>query len=267
MIRYIIFSKNRASQLDLLLRSIDKFCSGVQVDVLYCWSNEEFKNGYEILFKKQYRCLGNMYVENSFRNQTIQLIENSTEEFVGFLTDDSIFFNPLNAHDIIEEMRLENIKTFSPRNGLNTKYANYWTDQVLEPLQLKYSTDKFIVWDFTTRCYGTGYGRPVSLDGNFHDRQTLLKAVLNERWNNPRELDGISVAYFKPYMMSYHNSVLVNISVNLVFGGYADNWGKRYICSVETLNDRFLNNRPIKIDGVLNQIKPIATHTEVELEC
>ena len=59
MITSVIFSKNRACQLDLLLRSIhENLPRFIETYVLYCATNDDFACGYEKLIKKfRYKCL------------------------------------------------------------------------------------------------------------------------------------------------------------------------------------------------------------------
>ena len=90
MISTIIFSKARACQLDFLLTSIMENDSDIfNLNVLYDYSSNNFKAGYEHLLKK-YPSL-NWVRENDFQKDTMNLIEKGGD-LVCFFVDDNILY-------------------------------------------------------------------------------------------------------------------------------------------------------------------------------
>src|SRR6266404_5273265 len=77
----IVFSRNRACQLELLLRSLS-----MPVTVLYFY-DPEFKAGYDKLIK-MYPSL-NFVLRYDFKNQLLEIIKKGTK-YVLFLVDDDI---------------------------------------------------------------------------------------------------------------------------------------------------------------------------------
>ena len=107
----IIFSKDRAAQLDLLLRSmshnwLESYKLGI--NVLYTHSNEEYKKGYDKLINDTYKTLidgyknVNFVKENDFKKDLLSLIDKK-DEFTVFFVDDQIVKEKFNTN--CEEMR------------------------------------------------------------------------------------------------------------------------------------------------------------------
>ncbi len=107
MINAIIFSKDRASQLRLLLYSIQKNAPhAFNLNVIYTSSNEEFKQGYEKL-KDEFSSFS-IRIKNII--STWNLNEN-TETWETIADEISEEFNSIFKHESIKN-ELENIKTF-----------------------------------------------------------------------------------------------------------------------------------------------------------
>ena len=124
MLTFIIFSYNRAMQLDALLRSLFRHCE-IQVHVVVLYRcTDDFKGGYELLktrwnqvefreeralsegerrpafpwtFANLKRFVRYKYlrqVKSDFRPLLIEVLRCAPDEYVAFLTDDSIFVEP-----------------------------------------------------------------------------------------------------------------------------------------------------------------------------
>jgi hypothetical protein len=77
-INAIIFSKDRASQLHLLLNSIHKNASYIfNLNVLYTFSNQEFEKGYELLKEicKTNLWNVNFVKETGFKEDVVSLLK------------------------------------------------------------------------------------------------------------------------------------------------------------------------------------------------
>lgn len=90
----IIFSKDRACQLHLLLESIDVYSNGLfdRVSVIYKASSEDFALGYDKI-KKQFNTVV-FTKEVDFYNDTLNSIDNRYE-FTTFMVDDDVFYNKI----------------------------------------------------------------------------------------------------------------------------------------------------------------------------
>ena len=97
MLSIIIFSKDRALQLDSLLRSIkDNFkISFESIYILFNTSDNIFANGYKILMGRNYFNNIHWIKEKYFRDDIIEIINGlSDDSKVMFIVDDDIVFRP-----------------------------------------------------------------------------------------------------------------------------------------------------------------------------
>ena len=76
MLNIVCYSKNRACQLELLLRSMNKFWKhNHQINVLYTYTDDEYEKGYDILID-EYKNI-NFVLEKNFKKDTLFLIDNN----------------------------------------------------------------------------------------------------------------------------------------------------------------------------------------------
>lgn len=267
MINYLIYSKDRASQLDLLLRSIDKYATNINTIILYKTSNNDFQLGYNKLIAQcdKYHSAPTIIPESDFRRDTIELVKNHPCELFGLLTDDSIFYRDLRytSNELFQLMLVNNCHSFSFRNGLNTKLQCHY-QPIYSELECSHINNDIIMWDTSRYSYGTDFGRPVSIDGNIFNYNNLLKTLTEFEWQCPRTLDGVNTKYLGPKMMAFNHSIVVNLPWNLTVGGNADNWGKYYSYSLVELNDRWLKGQKIDLDSI-DCSNIISSHQERKL--
>ena len=94
MVDVLVFSKDRAAQLDLLLRSIKRFAPRFyrSVTVLYAYSEPCYREGYERLLYPLRRNL--LFVhQRDFEQQVRHWLDHSDGP-VSFLCDDDVFYAP-----------------------------------------------------------------------------------------------------------------------------------------------------------------------------
>ncbi|MBP5781256.1 MAG: hypothetical protein J6X34_08495, partial [Clostridia bacterium] len=171
MLTFIIFSFNRAMQLDTLLRSIVAYAqTPCRIVVLYNCTTS-CQNGYELL-KKQYPQVGfrkerklekgdksgsfpwtlaNLkrfvryeylrHVKSDFRALLIDILRETEDEYIAFLTDDSVFIRPFELpKDVAERISAApRDVSFSLRLGTNiSSQLNSWRE---------FNAD-IITWDY-----------------------------------------------------------------------------------------------------------------------
>ena len=68
-----------------------------------------------------------------------------------------------------------------------------------------------------------------------------------------------------PRMSSYGHSTIINYSVNLAYGGYADNHSLYHPQSLEMLNAKFIDGYMIEMDKI-DTSKVISSHTETKFK-
>ena len=88
----IIFSRDRAAQLDLLLRSMPEWFD--EVYVIWTASDISHENAYVALMNETPDSVMFVQEGNGFKQDVVWFADSPNEEIV-FLTDDDIFINPL----------------------------------------------------------------------------------------------------------------------------------------------------------------------------
>lgn len=263
MVNAIIFSFDRASQLHLLLESINKNAKGIfNINVLYKYSNDEFKKGYEIL-KERFSEI-NWVEETNFKEQTLKLMETSLE-FTCFGVDDDVFFGELREEDAVECMKNEDVICFTPRQGLNTKvcYSMNCENIILPDKE----DEKFIWWDRTKRYADAGYS--LSLDFHIFRTKEIKKMIKNTIFSNPNTLEGGLQIFDEDFprstMVAYKQSILVGCPINIVQNFCPNRKGEKFGISAKELNDRYLNGEIIDFDKIdFSNIN--SAHCELKLE-
>ena len=147
MINSIVFSKDRAAQLDLLLKSIGKNAKDIfQLKVIYASSEISFEKGYEKLIDK-YPEVKWMKESSNFKEDVLSAIDNTESEYTCFFTDDDIVYRKINEEDLTSKLKEDkDAFCFSTRLGKNTvKCYTMNADNVIKP---HHEDDKFICWNW-----------------------------------------------------------------------------------------------------------------------
>lgn len=269
MIQIIVFSFNRALQLDALLASIQQHWSKTthQLAVLYNTSNDEFQSGYKILEKKypqyqfiketngkhRYPCKDYLsffnlkklvrykhcrYEKSNFRYLLTKTVAESACKQIMFLTDDSIFIREVVINDdILEWINQDpNQNSFSIRLGQS---INTPQKQLPSPIR------NIINWDYSDYDKSNNWGYRFSVDGHIYSRQLILKLINNIIFNNPSTLEAHLHNYTyihnllnkgktgtEPYLLSYPINMVQTIVNNKSLG-----------VSETLLNDYFLHGK------------------------
>lgn len=290
--KVFIPSKDRASQLDLLLRSIEENLPNTDlcIRVLYKTSNEEFEKGYKKLIDKYDNTSPkNIYSlqfdkEFSFEDQFLDLIsdnEYTKEPMVMLLTDDSVFYRKSELHNKhIDDLMDGDVWSFSFRLGLNTTTQWYKTGQQQEHLDIlgyklvnSYSlpSETCIKWNWKIRPPFENYGYMMSWDGHVY-RSTDLHVIARKfTYYNPRTFEdkatkNISDRYLihRKYMVAPVKSCLFVNTINAV-QAEPPPFGDKYTCSAEELNERYLAGEIISME-TFRDLELSGSHDEIPLE-
>lgn len=243
----IIFSKNRACQLNLLLDSMVKN-AGLFFDrvvVLYK-SDEEYLPSYEKV-KTKYSGI-TFTQESDFRKDLINSI-NEFYEATSFIVDDAVIYQPIMARktDVIKKLSEDSI-CFSLRLGLNCEYSH--------PANINYSIKEYemigeyISFDYTKQIGDFAY--PLSTDGHIF-KTDLIKNLLSQiSFNNPNTLEAnlqmfLANNSIPKKMHAFTHSKLVSIPVNLVNETFKNRHGLEFGISEKELNNKFMNGESIDL--------------------
>jgi hypothetical protein len=267
----IVFSKNRACQLDLLLRSIlQNLPDFDEIHVLYHATEQQYLDGYEIVQKR----FPWIYFQrqNDFETDTRNLLENWVDEYVCFFVDDNIVYRPvLLTEDFLDSMwnSIPEMTCFTLRLGKNTVIQDQYNNQpVVFPKEFlvgNINDTNVLVWNWTTVQVFGDFGYPFSVDGHIYKLRDILP-LLDYKFENPNAFEGrFNKNSFKTRAMAcFEQSALVNTPLNLV-GSSNNNAGRWYGHTLEELNQKYLDNHQISLNSITNT-KVVAAHQEMEIE-
>lgn len=272
MISLIIFSKNRACQLQLLLESIEKNSNNIfdTKTVIFEATTKDFRAGYDLLIERF--GMNTLFIaETDFQKNTISAINNSCK-YICFMVDDNILYGtiPFDHGHITYTLSNEFISSLSLRLGTNIKYDDIYNDKItLYPEHVgiitydSYIDEEIRVWDWRTLPPHSNFGYPFSVDGNIYKKQELLDFIDYE-FDTPNSFEGRFDRHkLRQLMCCFNKSVLVNNPINLV-GSSNNNAGKYYGWSLEDLNNKYLSGKVIDLDNILSN-NIVACHQEMEI--
>lgn len=272
MITTIIFSFDRAMQLDKLLESIVRFDTSKKINlyVLYSTSSSEYEAGYQELNKKfssvkwkretsfkesfvwpkfsfywrnyywWFKYGYNRSIKSNFKSLLLSIMENSVDDSIMFLTDDSIFVNQIDIKSaLLQKVENHGFKfSYSLRHGENIIGGNY-----------KKNTD-FIEWNIINSNKHSDWNYPFSVDGHIYNIKAMLEIFRKVIFKNPNTLEGNVVCYVEDKQLLKHfvaneQSCLLGFELNRV-QTIADN-NSLDICN-KTLNELFLSGYELNLD-------------------
>jgi len=255
----IIFSKNRAMQLELFIRSFNTYVKNPNdylIKVLYTYSNNNFKKGYEnliinsnknILWKK----------EENFKLDLINLI-NQHDAYTVFFVDDILFKNSIDFNDKQQEIFEQDtdILCRSLRLQPNLIYSYASKLNMINP---EFLENNIYYWNGQSG----DYGYPMSVDGNIYRTNQIFSYVVNLQYTNPNSFEGnMAIRPLNlPKMICYNKSIIINNPCNKVQINNPNFHGE---IDAEFLNTKYLNGYSISLEN-FDGIENISCHQEIDL--
>lgn len=212
MINLIIFSKNRAMQLDALLRSIKLRCN-VFNSIHVVWTADEgFERSYTLMIPKHNVT---WIKETNFKEDTMRAMTDAV--FTCFMCDDNIIMHEF--------------------NGL----PDNWDDLLCHSLRMEGEPWKW-------RECGGNEGYPFSVDGHIYKTKLIKPLINNLMFINPNKLESqLQHKQSYPDLMS-GQFILTSISLNRVSSTSGCDFSGQY--SERVLDDMFLDGKRIDLDIV-----------------
>lgn len=265
MIQIIIFSFNRALQLDALLNSIIEFWKlpDYKLSIIYNTSSEQFEKGYRTLRekypqfsfvketrKKSYYPLKNYFsffnwkkitkykycrFQNSnFRFLLNQILGLTDCENIMFLTDDSVFIKEVNLDnaDLSWINKKPKQNSISLRLGIN----------ITAPPKSMCLKDKRIEWEYNKYKSYKNWGYRFSVDGHIYNLEIIRWLLSKIIYTNPSTLEGHICDYVNRKQllnngMTFEYPYLLSFPINMVQTIVKN---ESLCVSVEQLNAYFL---------------------------
>lgn len=255
----IIFSKDRACQLDLLLTSMHKMFkeyAQYNINVLYTSSADEYESAYTKL-KRMHQHI-KLISEQDFRGDLISLI-NPENNYTVFLVDDDVWKEPFtikcNELKALEED--DDILCLSLRLDQNLTYCYTLNVDMKTPVFSSNST-----WEWGK--FSDDFGYPMSLDGHIFRTKDITPLVSQLPYNTPNTLEA-ALSKNPPNrhkMICMEKAPIFNIPINKVQTQYSNRHGS---VSAEYLNKLFNSYYRISLAPLIGYNNK-ACHQEVDVK-
>ena len=255
----IIFSKNRAAQLELFIRSFKKYVKNADdytLKIVYQPTEPQYEEGYKKLMGMDY--LNIVYVkETNFHKNIVDFID-PTDGHIVFFSDDNIFKNEYDFYD--EKMDIFNadkeIGVLSLR--LHPRLTFCYSMNIPQP-QPEFMENNIFYW----RGQTGDYGYPMSVDGHIFRTEDVYPAIKNGYFPNPTMMENFLVGHSirAPKMICYDKSLIVNNPCNRAATVHGNIHGN---VDLSDLNKYFLEGKLISMENI-DGIENTACHQEIEI--
>lgn len=271
----VVFSYNRALQLDLTLKSLlnNLTADYIEISVIYHTSGdhaaayaaliEEYKK-YNVHFYERcksspflkdvlpylfnvrnlYRYLKYSYLRNNrdnFKSLLEKLITTSKCKFIMFSTDDNVFYKKQNISKEIYELIMQNPNQTSYRCYVGRNHHN-------APVSLE-QNGEFLMWNYYDPQMASHWAYPFSVDGTVYEKIALLNVISPSLYHMPTTLEAFivsNVAAKKLFSKGYGPvcSTMVGVMLNRV-ANIGNNKSGNY--SPQILNKYYLDGYRLNI--------------------
>jgi hypothetical protein len=233
----VVFSKDRACQLDALLQSIQYHAPQFHpASVLYLASTEVYRAGYCVLMREWPRT--KLVEQRNFKNDLLAMLD-SAEPYTVFFVDDDVFFR-----DAPRAPELEPGQCYSYRLGLNV-VRNPWNNRPVRPG----------MGDFT-------YSH--SVDGHVFRTAMLIPLLRSLTFDCPNRLEALMERHGDNLEVLFSDqSCLVGIPHNVVQTAWpTESGGCGMGGSAAELNDLYLRGERIDL-GSMDFSSVDSTHCKI----
>ncbi|UCG46527.1 MAG: glycosyltransferase [Phycisphaerales bacterium] len=264
----LIFSKNRAMQLQATLKSLMLRCRDINdadLYVLYKVTNELHRRQYGRL--RERFCNVNFIEETQFKEQVLTVA--GRYEYVMFMVDDNLFVRDFSLSDVVEALRRNSDALgFSLRLGTNTDYC-YSLDACQRPPEFEQAGDGIVKYNWTRA--ENDYGYPLEVSSSVYAATDVMALSSRLEFENPNTLEASMAANAGLYarakgsLLCYERSVTFCNPVNMVQSVCPNRVGRNSEYSADTLAQIFERGGRIDVDRY-NGFVPNSCHQEVVLQ-
>lgn len=270
MISLIIISKDRAMQLDLLLRSADKFCGDLFTEtiVVYNTSTPKFQEGYDKIQRlwPSVKLIQESNFEPAYRNA----VEESLHPILCILCDDCLFYRKVSDHndEIRRIIARDDVFSFILGIGGDSRYSGTTGKWYKMP---EFQQDgNILTWEWKTADRGE-FQCPFMFAANFYKKENYvpclevqfaspssLESSLQHTWQKLKKNKITDLCACLPYQ------ALVHSLNNRVQDEFKNPAGNKFPFTSEELNSAYLSGKIVDLDALdFSEINGL--HTEIDL--
>jgi hypothetical protein len=247
MIDTLIWSKDRAMQLDLLLRSQLECFPGVNAtEIVYATSTPDFECGYKKLIEKWQNKDISFRKQGVFKDNVLDVLSCFQSTLVLGNSDDNVFISEIPDKNYALD---ENTAALSLRLNPNVNFCHPANLPLQPPVFGPNSTfmfqygERIYEWDWTT-CDPRGcWGYPHPCDSNLYRLDDWIELLQGGAFHNPCSMElwmNRNRPSNKPKMQCFSKTKLVSVSNNRIDQGGSNNpHGDE---TQETLNAKWLDD-------------------------
>jgi hypothetical protein len=216
----LIFSCNRAMQLDLCLRSLAKNCidyKSLDVKILYQTSDARHEKSYQQIIK-EYPLIEFIKEVTFHTNLSLAIMDYQN---ILFITDDTIFVKSFSINEI-EVILAKSVKILavSLRLGANLNYC-YPVDKTQKLPKFKKYNEHMLQWDWTVPSSELDFAYALEVSSTCIPSKVFNVYMEHCVFHNPNQLESmldLNKPYFakKKYMLCYNESVAFANPINKV---------------------------------------------------
>ena len=266
----LIWSKNRATQLELCLRSIKaKFKPAHKIIVQYTYDNNEYKKAYDIVSKKYPNVI--FIKEDDFRNTLVKLINTFENEYCMFFTDDDVFVKPVSVKEYEFLMGVyksnQNIHVLSFRMNMSINFCNPANTAIERPSSF-IESEEYLLWNWQqpgiNRHYCWGY--PMAINSHLYPRERIVDQIKRSDFHNVNSLESRLNGkrwFDKPLILSFNETKVFNVQNNFVQGSRMKE--EHFNQSIKMLNDKFLQGYRLSTKNLYG-MNPQRAHGAIEYQ-
>lgn len=271
MVSLIITSKDRAMQLDLLLRSADKFCGDLFTEtiVIYNASTPKFQEGYDKI-QRLWPSV-NLVQESNFEPAYRKAIDESLHPILCILCDDCIFYKNVAVlnNQIIPAILREDVFSFILGIGGDSRYSG--TTGVWYKMPEFKKDGSILTWEWKTADRGE-FQCPFMFAANFYKREDYVSCLNEVQFTSPSSLESDLQYTWQHRRKSEITDLcaclpcqtLVHSLNNRVQDEFKNPAGDKFPFTSEELNSAYLSGKVVDLDA-LDFSEVNGLHTEIDL--
>jgi hypothetical protein len=265
--KIVIFSKNRAMQLDLCLRSLQQCAQSklpLNVDVIYTATSYAHQDSYDALIYDH--TWAQFIKEKDFKANLLRSVSYTKE--VMFLVDDNIFINTFSLDRAADILHVNSRALgFSLRLGRNTKFCYPVQQEQALPTFYKVDDD-ILMYRWVEAEYDFGY--PLEVSSSIYRTAYIWGILENCEYYTPNTLEAVldlnKRNFIKevPLMLCYEKSVAFCNPINRVQTFNQNKAGMKEEYSADSLLKEFEKGNRIEYESFVGFV-PKAAHQEVDI--
>lgn len=256
----IIYSKDRAMQLDLLLQSIyENFSNVGTVYVLHDHSSKQFSLGYSVVERRYPNVVFIHQTKKTFADVLRNTVANVVQTpFVLPLCDDDVITRSIGIN--FAHLITDDVIGLSLRHGKNITLS-YHTGAVVGPPSFidVPSFPNLAMWNWTLENPHTTWGYPYQAGGMIYSTSFFKMLLLNSHFMLPNSLEMAMMSnkrnWHRNLLMCFDKNPVVNVSINRVQNENHNRGGRDVHYSVADLNELLLSHHRIDLHDVMEKCK------------